>query len=163
MKNIIQKNTLFLVLAVVCLFGIYKVYKNYSKEKLPIFQLTGTDEKPTFIKWAEGKYHLIIFFDSLCDHCQDEAKEIRDNISFFKNVEISFISTEKMRNIRAFSNEYEFKKFENVNFYQVEPDVLMKEFGPMGYPTIFIYNTDKQLVKKFSGKVPLQELQKLIK
>ncbi|MES2797281.1 MAG: redoxin domain-containing protein [Bacteroidota bacterium] len=165
MKTNLKYIIAFLIFCIIAFAG----YKFFSKQKnatsnlIPNIQLQSIEDKLVSLRTDSNKFHFLIFFDSKCEHCQAEATLLQKHLSDFKNAEITFISMEKMRNIKIFAADYQFKNIPNITFCQIEPEVLSKEFGNMGFPTIFIYNPQNQLVDKLSGQVKIEDLAKYLK
>lgn len=146
-------------------FAFYKFFRNQKSDNIkviPDIQLQSIDNKLISLKKESEKFHFLFFFDSQCEHCQAEAKVVQKNLNEFEKAEITFISIQKMRNINIFAADYNLKNIPNVTFCQIEPEVLANEFGNMGFPTIFIYNPQNQLVDKLSGEIKIEELTKYL-
>lgn len=166
------KTQLKLLFGLLLIFIIaYVAYKFFYKQNnnianngklIPNIQLQSIDNEAINLKFVSGKVKYLIFFDSFCEHCQAEANAIQKNIIEFEKAEIIFISIQKMRNINIFADEYNLKNISNVNFAQINPEVLSKEFGNMGFPTIFIYNIENELVDKISGEIKVEKLTKYL-
>jgi thiol-disulfide isomerase/thioredoxin len=161
----------FIIIGLVfCLiaFFAYRFFLNQNTKisqdlkLMPDIQLQSIDNKLISLKTESWKFHYLIFFDSQCEHCQAEAKVIQQNLTEFKKAEITFISMQKMRNISIFAADYRLKNIPNISFCQIEPEVLAKEFENMGFPTIFIYNPQNQLVDKLSGEIKIEKLTKYL-
>jgi thiol-disulfide isomerase/thioredoxin len=130
---------------------------------IPAITLQSTDNQSIILNEKSGKFSYLIFFDSFCDHCQTEAALLQKHIKDFQKARIVFISNQKMRNIKIFASEYKLDKIPNIKFCQIELDVSTQYFGNLGYPSIFIYNTKNQLVKKYSGNTKIEELTKYLR
>jgi thiol-disulfide isomerase/thioredoxin len=160
------KLALILSLGSLVYFGISKFQNNLEIEQngkpIPSIELQSIDNQSIALNRKSGKMHYLIFFDSFCDHCQLEAALIQKNLKAFEKAEITFISTENMRNLKIFASDYNLKNQPNITFCQIDSETLAKHFGNMGYPTIFIYNTENELVKKYSGETKLEALTKYI-
>src|SRR5687768_1589568 len=70
---------------------------------LPSMTITKLDGSEIDIRALKGKMILILFQPD-CDHCQREAKEIREHIDAFKEYSIYFISADQIPAIEKFGN-----------------------------------------------------------
>lgn len=154
------------VFVAISVFFANKIYKNYERNKLvafynktlPNIKLQSIEERTISLAENNGKSKVLVFFDPFCDHCQTEATDFQKHISAFEEAEVTFISMDLMRYIKVFAFDYKLDKLPNVKFCQIDSEVLSTNFGPMGFPTIFIYNADNQMIGKFSGNVKISEL-----
>jgi thioredoxin-related protein len=165
----LKTNPKYLLAFILICFLAYFTFRFFTKKQIndiakniPNIDLLIADNQLVKLKTENNKYHYLIFFDSLCDHCQAEAKEIQKNLIAFKNAEITFISTDRMHNIRYFADEYNLKGQPNIRFCQISYEALAQYFGNIGFPTIYVYNTENELVNKISGKTKIKELTKYL-
>jgi len=104
---------------------------------------------------------IIILFQPDCDHCQREAKEIRQHLDEFKDYALYFISSDQLRSIEAFGQSHDLLGHINVNFASTTVDDVIKNFGPIPAPSVYIYS-DQKLVKKFNGEVAIETILRAI-
>lgn len=71
----------------------------FSFKTLENEEFTNTDLKPNTAT-------VFIYFNSECDFCQHEAKNISENIDQFKNIQFLFVSTEDIGTIKTFAKTY---------------------------------------------------------
>jgi len=101
---------------------------------------------------------IIIFFNSGCEHCQNEAGAIQQNLSAFAETNLWFVSDEAEEKIAAFSREFQLDAKENVWWLKMQPEDVYKTFGPIMVPHIWIYSKDGQLVKEFKGETKVEAI-----
>ena len=100
---------------------------------------------------------ILILFQPDCDHCQREAKEIRQHLDEFKDYSLYFISSDQLPSIEQFGKSYDLLGHGNVNFASTTVDDVIKNFGPIPAPSVYIYS-DQKLVKKFNGEVAIETI-----
>ena len=95
---------------------------------------------------------VIILFNTECDFCAYETKEIVENIADFPpNSRVVFISDEELDALQRFSDKYEFTNYDILSVYQLQKG-LAESFGVASTPAIFIYNDLGDLVKQYTGE-----------
>jgi len=77
-----------------------------STNDLPNMLITTLDQSKVNIHELSGKIILILFQPD-CDHCQREAKEIRENLDAFEGYSLYFISADPVVAIEKFGREYD--------------------------------------------------------
>jgi peroxiredoxin len=105
---------------------------------------------------------LIIYFHPECDYCHYEAEQIGLNIDRFYNFQIIMISTASCESVKDFANNYHLLEFDNISVLIDTLDVFHNTFGPNPFPTSFIYNKERKLVKQFKGEVSTEALLKYL-
>lgn len=120
--------------------------------------------KPLVISnYDSDKCLLLIYFNTQCDFCQFELKELEKSVSKFENTEIVLISAEPLDTLRKFGQKYQFHLYPNAGFYHCCYDTLQKHFGKLISPTTFIYGTDGKLIRQFNGTTRIDEMLKVIR
>lgn len=109
----------------------------------------GTDVK---VKEQKSKMILVLFQPD-CDHCQDEAKQIRQQLEAFKDYQMYFISSESLETILKFSKDYELFNKDRVSFGYASVDDILSHFGSISTPSIYIYKESGELIQSFDGLV----------
>ena len=128
---------------------------------LPQMVVTKPDGSQLNMKELTGKIVLILF-QTDCDHCQREAAAIQENISAFKPYSVYFITTSSQQKIETFANEYKLADYPNVHFCQTTSQSVLDNFGPIDAPSLYIFSSDRRLVKSFNGETPINEILKHI-
>ena len=105
---------------------------------------------------------LIIYFHPECEYCHYEAEQISLNIDWFCNFQIVMISTASRESVKDFANKYHLLEFDNISILIDTLDVFHNTFGPNPFPTSFIYNKERKLVKQFKGEVSTEALLKYL-
>ncbi len=105
---------------------------------------------------------ILILFNTDCDHCQREAKEIAEKSEAFKNYEVLFIAADSVHHIQNFAKTYNLVDKPNINFGQAEFQDVFVNFGSIPTPAIYVYSRERKFVKSFLGETPVEELIKYL-
>jgi len=110
-----------------------------------------------------NKKVVIILFNSECDHCQSELKDIRNHVEAFRAVDVLLVSTESLNEIKSFAMQSGLHTYPNFHFANISSENLHTTFGVVLFPHMYIYNTDKSLLKEFKGETKVDAIIKYIK
>jgi len=122
----------------------YLNYKTLTGEPLTTRSLPGSS--------------ILILFNTDCDHCQHEAKEISERVEAFKNYQLLFIASDSLNNIESFAKTYGLADKPNVKFGRAEFRDVFQNFGGVSTPAIYIFSRERKFVKSFFGQTPIEEL-----
>jgi peroxiredoxin len=111
-------------------------------------------------KTLDGKVILILFQPD-CDHCQREAKEIKDNMEAFKEYSIYFITADQLPAIEKFAKDHDLLNRSNVSFGMTTVENVLNNFGPIPAPSVYIYGA-QQLKHKFNGETSIEKILKVL-
>ncbi len=152
--------TLFLVLKTVYRIKDKKQIAN-NIASLPDLTIIKTDFNSLKINSITSNNSIILIaFNTTCDVCQHEIKDILDNIKRFEKVKIVMISSEPMDSIINFQRKYELNKYDNIFLGQVNDVYASQILGIEIIPQIFIYSSDKKLIKVYKGEAKLDAILK---
>ena len=129
---------------------------------LPTPQLRALDST-TFILNGQEKHQstVIFYFDPHCEHCQNEANELKKQATAFENVTLLWLSTERLWVLREFEQKYGLQKqFSSLKIAQISPQDADKQFGFRTVPTILIYDAKGNLAKKYVGETKIEAILK---
>lgn len=118
------------------------------------FTLTMADKRNSY---------LAVVFNPFCDHCQDEAIEIRNNISKLKDVTVLMISSETMAEIKKFSERYELNNFKNVKFLYASPVATYEVLNASYLPHMRLYDKDINAIEDFSTTTSVEKIMSRVK
>lgn len=147
----------FVILASVLAVKI--IYQRIQHSKLVALEnaflkslsLLKIDSSQYVLSEAEAPF-VILYFNSSCEHCQQQAEVIQKELSLFKNVTLIFISTETLKDIRNFVVRYKLHNLDRVEVLKINSNDLYKYFGTISTPHIYLYNQERRLVKEFNGE-----------
>ncbi len=164
MKSWFRLIILAIIVLLVCglwLLSIHQISKKKAAigriENLPkIEMLTLQNEKIFLSDFSFEETKVLIYFNTHCDFCQFEMEELSKRLPEFENCEIFLFSAEPIDSLQKLCNQ--FKGGYNVTIGHCPYDTVVKYFGKLGSPSIFIYGEDNKLVKKFNGSTRINEL-----
>jgi hypothetical protein len=127
-----------------------------TRNDLPKMVITSLDGSQVNVHELKSNIILVLFQPD-CDHCQREAKEIRDHLDAFKNYSLYFISADQMPAIEKFGKDYDLLGHTNINFGMTTVQHVLDNFGPIDAPSVYIY-VNQQLQHKFNGETPIVKI-----
>ena len=162
------------LLIVICLVGVafFLIIKTVNRiddrkqiaeniSRLPDLTITTIDYSNIKVNSIVcGKPLIIIAFNTMCDICQHEITDILNNIKRFDKVKIVMISSEPMDSIINFQKKYELNKYDKILLGQVNDVYANQKLGIDIIPQIFIYSSDKILIKVYKGETKLDAILK---
>lgn len=101
---------------------------------------------------------LFVYFNSECDFCQGEAKQIKDNIEQLKNVQLLFVSFEDSKGIKTFAEKHHLVNYENIIFLEDEELQFSELFDAKSIPFMVLYSQNNQLIQKFKGATKIEKI-----
>ena len=129
--------------------------------ELPYLSYTTLKGEPQSTRTMPGG-SLLILFNTDCDHCQREAKEISEKTGAFKDYQLFFIAADSLDQIENFAKTYNLADKPNVHFGRAEFQDVFINFGSIPTPAIYLYSRERKFVKSFLGETPVEELIKYL-
>lgn len=119
-------------------------------EQLPEFSFYDVRNDEQFnTSYLDGNSAIvIIYYNSECEHCLNELKEISYQRSMLQEIQVLFISYEDKETIKNIAQKFALFSEPNIFFLQDEKLTFDKIFGVSKLPATFIYNQDRFLVKR---------------
>jgi peroxiredoxin len=105
---------------------------------------------------------VFIAFHPECEHCQYEAKSINERHNVLENVNVIMFTEASDSMTRAFSKQYGLDSLKNVHIIVDTTREMEKHFDVKTIPTIFIYNAQNQLVKRYNGETKIEAILKIL-
>lgn len=100
---------------------------------------------------------IIFYFEPTCAHCKLQAEWVASNIDKFDNVDLLWVAWESTEDIPDFQSRF-FPQVENV-YYAIDIDAVFDDlFGFSQLATVFIYDSQNRLVKKFKKETKAEKL-----
>ncbi len=158
--------------AVVMAFGLFFCKKTSEKNgkadiqqavptpeinEYPYLRLIMTDGSVRTARELPTKSVLLIYFPD-CDHCQREAKEISSHAAAFESYQVYFISTAPFTDIERFAKDYKLTGYANIHFVRTEMPDVVNNFGAIPTPSVYVYSSEKKLIKAFKGETKIEEI-----
>ncbi len=162
-----MKKKTILIIVVIAVFGLlsYLGYNVISKTKeknqiakqleiIPEFEFLTLNQKPfTKANLKPNLNTIFIYFNSECDFCQHEAQSISENLDSFKNVQFIFVSTEPIKIIKKFLEQYNLNNKQNITFLYDNLYTFSSRFDATSIPYVLIYDQNQKLIKKHKGQL----------
>ena len=131
---------------------------------LPPFSLTKIPDSSSFTKanLKKKKATVIIFFNTDCDHCQAEIKNLTAKIEQLKNVQIIMVSAMGFTVLQRFYEDYKIADYPNITMAR-DPNFNFTSFYKAYFvPQVFIYDKNRKFLNVIRGIVPVEQISKII-
>jgi thiol-disulfide isomerase/thioredoxin len=156
--------TLF-ALVLFLIFGIVEKLASKKEAKVKIEtlpQATLVDLDSVAYTIPSVTFTCLIHFNSGCEHCQYELKEIKNNQKAFINTKVILVSSESIKVIKSTSVDFGLDGMPNIHFVKINPEHVFDTFGSLLLPHIFIYGKDSKLIKEFKGEAKVEAILKYL-
>jgi peroxiredoxin len=166
-KKKIVASSLVIIMVALAGWMIYSSVKKLKKKEemsasiseVPQFVFLNVDSSAVSVNASFTEHPLvIIYFNSECDYCREEAQTISDSIVLFDGIELLFISMEPLGVIEDFAEEKALENHNHVAFGQIDETVLNDVLGIITAPQLFIYNREGKLTKQFKGSTKIEAI-----
>lgn len=105
---------------------------------------------------------IIFFFNTTCEHCQNEAKDIIKYSNKFTNTNVLWLSIEPIGELLKFEEKYKIQEsISSLTIAKVAIKDVANHFNVVTNPTILIYKEQK-LIKKFEGETKIEAILKYL-
>ena len=162
------KYLIFIVLAVTVSLLLMRTYQSYKTKKesgakiqtLQHFSFESVNGGQTWIDgFNPGQPTVIIYFHPECEHCQYEASEIgKESERFAKANMILITPDDSIKRVEAFAIKYRLWEVDNLAILVDRKNQFKKQFGASIIPSVFIYGSDKKLLKMYKGEVQMKAI-----
>jgi peroxiredoxin len=122
-----------------------------SKNERPNIKIRLTDGSIASLRDVENKM-MVVLFQPECDDCQREVTQIREHLDAFQGYKLFFISSHEVSVIQKFAVDYKLSNAPNVAFGQTSVEAVIANFGQIPAPSVYIYDDQGKLIKKFNGE-----------
>lgn len=158
---------IILLLGVVAFLGISIGNKLSQKkevaeriQQIPNFSFNTIQQGASFNQnnISKSKPKLFIYFNSECDYCHAEAKQIAQNLSKLNHVQMVFVSYESVETAKTFAEKYNLLNKENITFLEDKKLAFETLFDAKSIPYMLLYSKDNQLIQKFKGATKIDKI-----
>jgi thiol-disulfide isomerase/thioredoxin len=150
-------------LAILGLLG-YFIVKITQKSQQKARANIATAQIPNFSKKEKllknNTPSVFIAFHPECEHCQYEAKSINEKQKELENTNIVLFTEANDSLTKAFAKTYGLDTLKNVHVLTDSTNEMRRLFDIKTIPTVFIYNAQNQLVKRFNGETKIEAILK---
>jgi len=141
-----------------------KDYKSIGKP-LPPLKIVTLDGKTITNSDVNYKANLIVMlFNPICEHCQDETQLLETNISLFKQSKLLMIAAPMMGTyLKTFVDNYHVDQYSNKIMIGLDSNSTIDNlfiYEPL--PQLNVYNAKLKLIKVFSGNTSIDSLKPYI-
>jgi len=106
---------------------------------------------------------IIIYFHPECEHCQYEASEIGKQPERFGKVNMIMVTPDdSIKRVDGFAMKYRLWEVDNLTILLDRKNQFENQFGTSIIPSVFIYGSDKKLLKIYKGEVQMKAILQII-
>lgn len=129
---------------------------------LPIFSFSDIEGKEISDNGFRNDRQLIVFYyEPTCSHCQLQAEWVASKIDDFSGVDLLWVAWQPTVDISDFRSQF-FPQEKNVYYAIDDKEVFDELFGFSQIPTIFLYDAQNKLIKKFKRETKSEKLLKTL-
>jgi len=100
---------------------------------------------------------IIMYFHPECEHCQYESGEIGRQKEQFEKVNMILITPDdSILRVEAFAKRYRLLDVDNLTILMDRKKRFKSHFGTTVIPSLFIYGSDKKLIKMYKGEIQMK-------
>jgi thiol-disulfide isomerase/thioredoxin len=158
-----------LIFSIICLAGwmIFASVKTVNEKEahansikeVPEFSLQLWDSSFVAVGGNYTKKPLVlIYFNSECEYCKSEAREVVENKKQLEGIDLLFISSEPLPHIKQFGDNIGLSDLPNALFGKIDDETADKILGITSAPQLFIYNKEGKLTKQFKGSTKIEAI-----
>ena len=105
------------------------------------------------------KTTVIIYFHPECEHCQYEDSEIGKQAEQFAKANMILITPDdSIKRVKAFAVKYRLEEVDNLTILLDRNSQFKNQFGTSIFPSVFIYGSDKKLLKVYKGEIKIEAI-----
>ncbi|MBN1986333.1 MAG: redoxin domain-containing protein [Prolixibacteraceae bacterium] len=110
-------------------------------------------------EFDQTKPLIIIYFHPECEHCRYEAREIGQNAPAFHHFQLVMVAPDdSLQRVEKFCSETHLWELENLEILLDTENQFKKVFGNAVIPSVYIYATNRKLIKIFFGETKPQAI-----
>jgi peroxiredoxin len=106
----------------------------------------------------KDKKLMFVYFNPVCEICHREIKDILDNINYFQDIQIVMVSPAAKEEVVRFGKKFKLDNYHQVTLLYDKYDVFYKQFGAVGYPTLYLYDINKELIVNYDTEVEFADI-----
>jgi thiol-disulfide isomerase/thioredoxin len=102
---------------------------------------------------------VMMIFNPLCGHCQEEGMAIMQSLAAFPNTQFLFVtSDQRAEDIPAFKKAINYVPNKQVLILSDVNYVTSNYFAYNGLPQVMVYGKDKKLIDVYYKEIPIQNI-----
>ncbi len=127
-----------------------------QRQHLPAFEFYTLDSTTFTHANLLPRATVVVYFNSECDHCQREARDIAANLYYFQDMNLLMVSDEHIATIENFIEKYGLKH-PNICALCSVNNAFYRAFQTSILPSIFVYDKNGLLLKHHKGETKIDE------
>ena len=150
---------IFLSMIIMITLKILNTKSKYQENRnqilsMPEFDFISVNNTDSIKKQMHNTHVIIInYFNTNCDFCRHEIRDIISYQDLFKNMCILLISDQSIDTLKKFNETIKMDSFPSINICKVDYLSFTDKFGNVLPPTTFMYDSNKRLIKKYKGQI----------
>ncbi|MBO0949529.1 peroxiredoxin family protein [Fibrella forsythiae] len=114
----------------------------------------------TFTLTSAGKPTVLIYFEPDCEHCQREARELRNEYAALAEANLVLLSAAPVPALKTFVQTYQLASVPGLRMAHIDRQVAHDTFGFVSVPDVLIYHADGTLSHRFKGETSITAIAK---
>jgi ahpC/TSA family len=169
-RTVVKKVIIVVVVLFLVVMGVQVLKKLQHKEQvqqalaiLPEFSFC-TLEGASFTnaQLPQNNKIVFIYFNTECEYCFYETKDISEQLERFKATTLLLVSNEKKEAIKAFAIKQNLQDKSQVIFLQDSTYTFAKQFEANSIPYILAYDAQGKLLLRHKGQLRAEKLLQLL-
>lgn len=169
-RTVVKKVIIVVVVLFLFVMGVQVLKKLQHKEQvqqalaiLPEFSFC-TLEGGSFTnaQLPQNNKIVFIYFNTECEYCFYETKDISEQLERFKATTLLLVSNEKKEAIKAFAIKQNLQDKSQVIFLQDSTYTFAKQFEANSIPYILAYDAQGKLLLRHKGQLRAEKLLQLL-
>jgi ahpC/TSA family len=169
-RTVVKKVIIVVVVLFLVVMGVQVLKKLQHKEQvqqalaiLPEFSFC-TLEGASFTnaQLPQNNKIVFIYFNTECEYCFYETKDISEQLERFKATTLLLVSNEKKEAIKAFAIKQNLQDKSQVIFLQDSTYTFAKQFEANSIPYILVYDAQGKLLLRHKGQIRAEKLLQLL-
>ena len=169
-RTVVKKVIIVVVVLFLVVMGMQVLKKLQHKEQvqqalaiLPKFSFyTLEGGSFTNAQLPQNNKIVFIYFNTECEYCFYETKDISEQLERFKATTLLLVSNEKKEAIKAFAIKQNLQDKSQVIFLQDSTYTFAKQFEANSIPYILVYDAQGKLLLRHKGQLRAEKLLQLL-
>lgn len=169
-RTVVKKVIIVVVVLFLVVMGVQVLKKLQHKEQvqqalaiLPKFSFyTLEGGSFTNAQLPQNNKIVFIYFNTECEYCFYETKDISEQLERFKATTLLLVSNEKKEAIKAFAIKQNLQDKSQVIFLQDSTYTFAKQFEANSIPYILVYDAQGKLLLRHKGQLRAEKLLQLL-
>lgn len=165
-RTVVKKVIIVVVVLFLVVMGVQVLKKLQHKEQvqqalaiLPDFNFyTLEGASFTNAQLPQNNKIVFIYFNTECEYCFYETKDISEQLERFKATTLLLVSNEKKEAIKAFAIKQNLQDKSQVIFLQDSTYTFAKQFEANSIPYILVYDEQGRLLLRHKGQLRAEKL-----